>query len=351
MKKVLLTAVGCPGAPSIINLLKDHYELYGVDCDKEAVGFHLIKGRKVPHANNEMYSTEIVKTIFKQQYIEFILPMSTAELLPLAKNKEDWAKRLKCKILVSDYDKLGIAVNKCLLYDFFDSEDFIPDYCILNGKENVQEYIDFIKHYNKAFAKPCIGNGSRGLFKIVANIMSEISFNRKPQPWQIISISDFLNSFYFCNDMPSMLISEFIRGQEWSVDCVIDGGFFYGVSRVRDVIRSGICTRGHIRYNKDLLRISEYIIKALGLQYNINLQFIQHEDTGKYYLIEINPRVSGTITLSSQIVNLPLLALKLAGGDAEYIKKTKQEIKKRKFHRSSKDWMKMTRYYNEIFYK
>ena len=168
-----------------------------------------------------------------------------------------------------------------------------------------------------------------------------LRFDEKPKPYNTISIDDFI---YRLNDfeiwrVKGLLVSEFLEGREWSVDCVAVDWSVFAVTRVRDEIRSGICTKGHIENNSDLIELSKYIITHLGLQYCVNLQFMETEKGFK--LLEINPRVSGTISLSSQVSNLPKMALDCAADDKKNLKI---------FDPHQLTSRKMIRYYKEIFY-
>ena len=70
--------------------------------------------------------------------------------------------------------------------------------------------------------------------------------------------------------------------------------------------------RASIVENKQICNICKKIVKILGLDFNVNLQF-KMSAGGIPKLIEINPRIGGTIILPSVAgVNLPYLAIKKA---------------------------------------
>jgi len=323
-KKVLLTAVGCPGAGSIIRLLRNYYDLYGVDCDPEAYGLEMIPGEVIFPASFDRYLNDIIR-IIREKNIDFVLPMSSQELMKLSILK---AVRVyngieDCKILVNDKEKLKICLNKGRTCGMFYEEDFLYHYSIVNNKDDMYRFMekdiecwekDEMK--NGLFIKPCESNGSRGLMKcILKDKYCVIDLESKPVPYQIVHKDNLLKVINWeqVKKVNGLLITPFFKGKEWSADIVRD---FYGnsiiVTRVRERVRSGICVKGRIEKNEELEKISKYIVDKLDLYYNVNLQFIETERGFK--LIEINPRVSGTIVLSSQVVNLPRLALEVAEG-------------------------------------
>jgi len=335
--KVLLTAVGCPGAPSIINLLKNYFTLYGVDCDERAVGLRMINGEVITPALNEFQYKNDILRVCREQKIDYVLPMSTAELMPLAKMTYDAYDRISA--LVSQPEVLRKCLNKINLYETFKNEDFVPRYWIVREKKDFIKIVKYSKmNYNRLFVKPAESNGSRGLYEILIDDR-RLKFDEKPKPYNTVSINDFTNRLSDIEIFRAkgILVSEFLEGREWSVDCVATDRNIIVVSRVRDEIRSGICTKGHIESNPDLIELSKYIVRYLELQYCVNLQFI--ETVKGFKLLEINPRVSGTISLSCQVQNLPLLALDLAAGKRFEI-----------MHFNYPNHTKLIRYYKELFY-
>ncbi len=352
MDNVLLTAVGCPGAGSIIELLKPYYKLCGVDRDIDAYGFHLIPGEVVPDASlHGPYLGEIMR-IIKTLHMKFVLPMSTNELLPLTSIKQFVKTTYDCTILVSSHDRLEAAIDKGLLYTYFNKFDFIPQFVVARTPQDLFK-LPKQKLWAKTgfFVKPCRSNGSRGLYRIVSDSDAanyRLDFTNKPMPYGLLSFREFIARLTSqgMDEVGGLLVSEFLEGREWSVDLISD---VYTVTRIRDEIRSGICTKGHLDFDKKLIDISQQIVKKLGLQFNVNLQFI--ETNNGFKLLEINPRVSGTIVLSSQVVNLPRLALLVAAGRLPILRRTGELPSDSAFTLSAGvAGTCMTRHYKEIFY-
>jgi carbamoyl-phosphate synthase large subunit len=74
----------------------------------------------------------------------------------------------------------------------------------------------------------------------------------------------------------------------------------------------GVASVSIIEESEELIGLSKKIIAALGLSYNINIQFKYSKD-GKPKLIEINPRVSGSLVANDGAgINMLEAALRIA---------------------------------------
>ncbi len=112
------------------------------------------------------------------------------------------------------------------------------------------------------------------------------------------------------HQFPKLLVSEYLPGPEFSVDCVAKNGVpLIIVPRLRSSMKEGISVAGEFIQHKEIIKYCEEIIKLLHLHGNIGIQVKQAED-GKYKILEINPRVQGTISAGLGAgINLPLLAI------------------------------------------
>jgi carbamoyl-phosphate synthase large subunit len=110
---------------------------------------------------------------------------------------------------------------------------------------------------------------------------------------------------------PELLISEFLPGEEYSVDCLAKAGeSVLIIPRLRKKMQNGISIEGEIIEEKSIIAYCESIIKELNLHGNIGIQ-VKKSMTGEYLILEINPRVQGTISaIIGAGVNLPVLAVK-----------------------------------------
>src|ERR1700694_3745392 len=116
---VLMTGAGAPGAPGIIKCLQKEttIKLTVADADENAVGRHLVNDFvQIPKGKDGNF-TDTLLNICKEKNIDVILPLVTAELFPLSKNKHRFEEN-NTKVLVSSAEAIAIANDKSKAYQF-----------------------------------------------------------------------------------------------------------------------------------------------------------------------------------------------------------------------------------------
>ena len=311
---MLMTGAGAPGAAGIIECLsKDpSLEIYAADANENAVGRYLVKNFiKIPAANDPSF-TESVLQAAKQNNIRIIMPLVTAELPHLAAAKTRFLNE-GIIIMVSDPASLEIAVNKTKLYEFLQWRGIaVPEFRVV---ENVEQFNNAIKELGfpgkPVCFKPSLSNGSRG-FRILSNDLneSELLFRHKPNN-VFITAGDALRILSSAS-FPELLVAEYLPGDEYSIDIVADkGDSLIIVPRVRKKMLSGISVEGEFIKDDQIIDYCRNIIRELQLDGNIGIQ-VKGSSAGQPLILEINPRVQGTISSALGAgVNLPLVAVKI----------------------------------------
>jgi carbamoyl-phosphate synthase large subunit len=164
--------------------------------------------------------------------------------------------------------------------------------------------------HKRACFKPSVSNGSRG-FRVIADDIDEhdLLFNEKPNS-TYVSFNDAVR-ILSSKPFPELLVAEYLPGEEYSVDCLA----YFGeakliLPRLRIKMINGISVEGEFVNNKDIVAYCSEIIKELRLHGNIGIQ-VKRSSAGKFLIIEINPRVQGTIVAGLGAgINLPVLAIK-----------------------------------------
>ena len=187
--------------------------------------------------------------------------------------------------------------------------------------------------------KPSVSNGSRG-FRIIATDIDEhdLLFNEKPAS-TYMSFSDAIRILSL-KPFPELLVTEYLPGEEYSVDCLANHGEVkLMVPRLRTKMINGISVEGEFVNDKNIITYCSEITKELQLHGNIGIQ-LKRSSRGKFLIIEINPRVQGTIVACLGAgVNLPLLAIK----QELNLPISEEELQVK--------WgTKFSRYWNEVFY-
>lgn len=307
-----MTGAGAPGAAGIIKCLKQdkNINLFLADASEESVG-KFLSGNfyQIPLASDPDFIPAI-RSICLKENIKVLMPLVTRELFALSANKDEF-RTIGVHVLVSDENALSVANDKGRLYQHLEQFDVnIPAYRIVHTWNEFEEALVSLNYpKQKVCFKPCVSNGSRG-FRILDPAIDELHLLFKEKPNHTYVQLDKLKSILEGHKFPPLLVSEYLPGPEFSVDCLAKNGMpVVVVPRVRSKMKEGISVAGEFIQHKEIIKYSEEIIKAIHLHGNIGIQVKQAED-GSYKILEINPRVQGTISAGLGAgINLPLLAI------------------------------------------
>jgi carbamoyl-phosphate synthase large subunit len=341
--RVLVTACGAPGAPGIIKSLRTvkerEIELVGTDMNPRAVGFGMVdRGHTVPAGWAPDFVDELLEVV-RREKVDVVLPLSTSELVPLSLNRRRF-EEIGTKVCVSSAEAIRVANNKVNLYRFLKENGVVvPDFREASTFEEFSGAVRELGYPDTPVCfKPEVSNGGRG-FRVLQANADKLHLLLKTKPSNTVATwEDVAPILSAANPFPKLLVSEYLPGMEYSADLLLRGGeSLVTIPRSRDVIKLGIAFIGRVEKNGAIIEQAERIARLIGLDYNINMQFKYSQD-GIPKIIEINPRVSGTIVLCTGAgVNLPWLAVQLALGETPVIPEPKWGTL-------------MVRYWSEIFY-
>ena len=277
-KKVLIFPAGTEIAFEIVNALKfsKFVELYGGTSEadhSEFVYLRLIEG--FPYVNEDGFLDYLNKTI-EEYGIDCIYPAHDSVSVFLS----DHVDEIKAQVIITDKKTTSICRSKEETYLYFKDCDFIP-----------KTYADIseIKEY-PVFVKPKIGQGSVGAQKV--NSENELKM--------------------LLNEKSDLIVAEYLQGMEYTVDCFTDMNGKLLVSNIRDRqrIRAGISVRSEkIPLDSTVKQIAECINDKLDFKGAWFFQ-LKKDINGKYKLLEISPRIPGTMGLSRNMgINFPMLTL------------------------------------------
>jgi carbamoyl-phosphate synthase large subunit len=109
----------------------------------------------------------------------------------------------------------------------------------------------------------------------------------------------------------AFLVQQYLPGAEYSVDVLADasGRVVVSVPRVRERVDSGVSVAGRTLHDSELERLGAAVVEGAGLSYIANVQF-RRDAEGRPALLEVNPRVPGTLPLTvASGVDMPRMAL------------------------------------------
>jgi len=254
---------------------------------------------------------ESIHELCRKNKINIILPLVTKELIPLATHKDEFEKD-GIRIPISSAASLEIANNKSRLYEFLQWRDInVPSFRVVENVEQFNNAVSELGYPAKQVCfKPSVSNGSRG-FRIVSDQMNELDllFNYKPDS-SYITGKDALR-ILSSGPFPELLVSEWLPGEEYSVDCLAKNGeTILALPRSRKRMINGISVEGEFVHDAAIEDYCRSIISSLRLHGNVGIQ-IKRSAGAKPLLLEINPRVQGTIAACLGAgINFPALAIR-----------------------------------------
>lgn len=339
---VLMTGAGAPGASGIIKSLRRPDErdvrVVGVDADPDAYGFALVDEHyTVPRGDDERYVPRMAELV-DEIGADVVLPLTNPELQPLA----DGRSAIDATVMVSDPGPLAVANDKGRLYEFLSDAGMTaaPRFRRVSTRSGFTRAVSSLGYPDEpvCFKRP-VASGKRG-FRVLDHSEDRLArlLTEKPDT-AVTTLEDVLAVLDGAEAFPELVVMEYLPGEEFSVDAVGMGDEVGPVvPRSRDRTRAGISFEGTVQQRADLIDAATETCERLGLTFNVNLQFKDGGD-GTPKLIEINPRISGTIVMCVGAgANLPYLGLKHALGE--------------ELPPIEVEWgTSMTRYWQEVFYE
>jgi len=322
---VLITSSGTKSTTSVIDCLRNNYENRKIkiicsDQFEQPIMHHKAdKFYLLPAGNSRNYIKSLIR-ICKKEKIDVILPCSGSEVLALAKNIE----LLKSKGIypaVSNFNSVKKTMNKISVYNLFRKHKMpVPDFYLVRNKK---EFLKAIKALGYPKVPVCFkpskytsSGGDRG-FRILrkTNSLSEIILKQRPISREI----DYETAIRLCETTKDLelIVMEYLPGDMKVVYTFADAGkmihCIHLLIQKRD--ESGHAFEAIIKKNEQLTSICKNFIKIMKYDFNNNFQF-QVSRNGIPKLLEINPRIAGTISLPMAAgVNLPYITVKQALGE------------------------------------
>jgi len=316
---VLMTGAGAPGASGIVRSLRSveerHVRIVGVDVDPDAYGFGLVDEHYTVPAGGDGEYVPRMTQIADAEDADVVLPLTTAELGPLAAGRDT----IPATVMVSEREALSVANDKAALYRFLEEGGFdaAPAYRRVDDADAFVDAVAALGYPDRPVCfKPTVASGMRG-FRVLDDSVDRATRLLEEKPGTpITTLEEVLPVLESADEFPELAVMEYLPGEEYSVDVLATGDDVAAViPRTRARTRAGITFRGVVERDEALVEAATDICRELGLAYNVNLQF-RYDADGDPKVIEINPRVSGTIVMCVGAgANLPYLAVKHALGE------------------------------------
>jgi carbamoyl-phosphate synthase large subunit len=282
--RVLVTGAGGPAAVSVMKSLSADptVRLIAADMDPWAAGLYLVppEARTLIPAGLDPGFADAALARCIAMGVDVLIPTVDAELRPLGRARADFS-RAGIELLLAPDRALDLCLDKLALAECCAGQVPVP-------RTERYDQADPESWTYPVIVKPRTGSGSRDI-SVAGSSLALASLDAS---------ADFI-------------VQEFLPGEEYSIDVLADaaGHVVASVPRVRERVDSGVSVAGRTLHDGELERLGAAVATATGLTYIANVQF-RRDAAGQPALLEVNPRVPGTLPLTvASGVDMPRMAL------------------------------------------
>ncbi len=301
LNKILITSIGGGLGAELIKRIKKqskfkNLKIYGVDMHEKLAGkFFVDEFFLVPNPLSKNYIKKIIN-IIKKKKINLILPGSDFEALSLSKNR-DLFETKKCFLASIDYQILKNFSDKESTYRMLKKNNLpCAEFDVLKNKINLSK---IIKKYckNDFVIKPSISIGGRNVTIFRNDIKKTKEYNDGKElhiPIDLLNIKEIEKKYR--NKYP-IIISERLFPPTYDIDMLAYKGKLINVVGRRR-LNPQVPNDGHIiSKEKKISDIGKKIIKKFNLSWLYDCDCMT-DKKGNIKIIEINPRMSGSLATS-----------------------------------------------------
>ena len=339
--KIVLTAAGCPGASTLIRMLKANGErdifVHGVDTRPDAVGRFLCDGFDlVPSGSSPEYIPQLAAVVERERP-DLLFVQSSHEIETVARHREVF-ERLGAKVLADGVPGIEVASDKARMHAVC-GEIPVPQPVLLRPA-SLEEFVAGARDLGypdvPVCFKPPVAKGSRG-FRILSAHVDRVHDLLHERPInRYMTLDDFVDLFRGYEPFPDLMLMEYVDAPEITVDLFADKGeVVFHQTRTREEFLTGLAMAFKTIDRPELVELTRKVVRHLDLDYFQSVQWIGGR------LLEINPRVSTFVYQEDFII--PYLGIKYALGelDAEGVALAQSRVR---FSRRS------VRYYDQVFW-
>ena len=313
--KILLTDIFFRKSFDVINILKAHYPIgdfiFTIPSDSRSNRFklkHFHETRDFEILTHENFDKELLNISKKYSTEEIIyLPIEESTTFNFLKFITD-NNELNFKYLLPSLSNFQLSRHKEQL-NLFCEEKSIS--CPKHISESVLKNKDFKFPIIK---KPSLGSGAKGIVYLENEeqlVNCSIDFETDFVQERLPNPKDIQAGFYLCK-----------QGEVVS---------FYSHKRIRTYPEiGGVTVYSKSEYNQEIKTLGAQVVKELNWSGFVMIEFLFDDRDGLYKLIEINPRLWGSIMLS-EFCNANFLSSYIKGSLGDNIKE--QQIDKEKYIR------------------
>lgn len=285
--KILITDIFLRKTFDVINILRSNHSQFGLilaNYKRVKLKSKLLYNQKSFLLRKDTYDNfekDLLEIERANAFTEFIYLPIEEDTTMLFYEYINHNKKTKIKYLLPNIDSFNLAKNKESLQQFCSSQGFsVPQQYTQSSLEDLNQ------GFQKLIVKPKEGSGSKGIKYIDSkkelNILKHLDYSKYFVQRQINNSKDVYGAFYLFNDGKALIS--------------------YGHKRIRTFpLRGGVTVYSELNNNKAVLSIGEEILKKLKWNGFAMIEFLYDDIDENYKVIEINPRLWGSIMLSEFI--------------------------------------------------
>ena len=266
MKRVFITAIGGDIGYGIIKSLKSGIQdLYIIGCDIRKYNYSLDLVDEFyisPDFGNEKKWMKFVKNVLRDKNVDYFWPVTESEIKIVDKNRESFSDYT---VVINESNVLNIALDKGKTAEFLIKAGILtpPTWRNIHSCDNRYPMI----------VKETFGCGSHSV--CIVNSHEEL-----------------VDKF---NHMDNPIIQKYIgeSDEEYTMAVFSDGKVVNSIAFKRTLGFGGMSRFVELAHDSVIEQIAKNISDLFNLRGSINVQLRKVET--KYYVFEINPRISSTI--------------------------------------------------------
>lgn len=241
---------------------------------------------RAPKITNEKYVSNLISLLEKNRY-DGILCFTDDVAYIVSENFDEIQEHIEKKLLIPSSDSVFLATNKNMMFSVAnDLKIPIPKQIIPNSLDDLKRRAEMIDY-------PAVIKGERGAGG------AKVRFARNEGELYQYYL-EILNKEKSYNGKPA--IQEFIRGKGFLGHVLCNDGDIIRICIHEKIVqyppKAGVTTLGRTIIVEELINYSQKIFKTLRWNGLANIDFLYDELHKKFYFLEINPRVSGSIIVS-----------------------------------------------------
>jgi carbamoyl-phosphate synthase large subunit len=272
--RILISAGGTVTAQSLVKALREDGRasfVAVVDLDEQnATKFFVDEFVRVPQADDPAFVVSCLEVVERLRIDLFVPIIVEREFLPLEAARPQF-ERLGCRVAVPRRDVVLNTGDKLAFAQFLGRHGIATPRTVAYAP-------DLSRVRVPAYLKPRRGSGSVGAQRFESEeTLHEAARGRS-----------------------DLIVQEAVDGTEFTVDCFAAeaGRVVAAIPRERIAIKAGVSVKGRTYRHPDIEAIASEVVAKTGIAGPANVQGMLGED-GSFSIIEMNPRFSGTLALTT----------------------------------------------------